>query len=372
MRWNQNIFSFYTIRVFIYSGCFLCLKQVNAQRDFRIVGYYAGNSVAIDSLEVGKLTHLIYCFGKLDGNRFTLRNARDSAAVKAMVLLKSKYPKLKVMLSLGGWGGCETCSDVFSKDDARSAFAQSVNQITRYFHTDGLDLDWEYPVVSGYPSHTHTIGDKEAFTKLLAVIRNTCGIDFELSFAAGGFTSYIDSSIEWKEVIKYIDFINIMSYDLVHGFSKVSGHHTPLYSTGSQSESTDHAVNLLLQKGVPAEKLVIGSAFYGRVFKVDEQCKVGLYQPCVFQNTFQYKNAVQVLSELNGYERFYDDTAQASYAFNKSKNLMATFDDEKSVVNKTRYAMNRHLGGIMFWQLCDDKIKDGLLNLIYQTSRSDK
>jgi chitinase len=276
------------------------------------------------------------------------------------------------MLSLGGWGGCETCSYVFSQDDFRREFAASVNEISGYFHTDGLDLDWEYPVVSGYPGHAHAIDDREAFTKLLQEIRNTCGANFELSFAAGGFTSYIDSSIEWKEVVKYTDFINIMSYDLVHGFSKESGHHTPLYSTASQIESTDHAVSLLIQKGVPAEKLVIGSAFYGRVFKVDEHHPAGLYQPCVFQYTFQFKNAEKELSALNGYERYYDDTAKASYAVNKSSNLIATFDDEKSVVAKTRYAINRRLGGIMFWQLCDDKVKGGLLNAIYQTISSDK
>jgi chitinase len=97
--------------------------------------------------------------------------------------------------------------------------------------------------------------------------------NFELSFAAGGFTQYINESIDWKQVIKYVNFINIMSYDLVHGYSTSSGHHTPLYSTPQQIESTNNAVQLLLKKGVPAKKLVIGAAFYGRFLRLPKVIK---------------------------------------------------------------------------------------------------
>ena len=148
-----------------------------------------------------------------------------------MVLKKSLNPELKVMLSLGGWGGCATCSDVFSTSTGRQEFAQSVKEVTTYFGTDGIDLDWEYPSIAGFPGHTFRPEDKENFTALLKEIRAVNGEDFEISFAAGGFTEYIQSAVDWTEVVKYTDFINIMTYDLVHGFSKVSGHHTPLYST---------------------------------------------------------------------------------------------------------------------------------------------
>src|SRR5205085_8446704 len=133
-------------------------------------------------------------------------------------------------------------------------------------------------------------------------LRKQNGGPVEISFAAGGFTSYIDSSIVWSAVLPYIDFINVMSYDLVHGFSKVSGHHTPLYSTPQQVESTDHAVQMLLQYGVPPDKIVIGAAFYGRIFKIEKGYSVDLYQPAKFLKGFSYKNHQEFFSQEDSLE----------------------------------------------------------------------
>jgi len=332
---------------------------------FRIVGYYSGPTSAIDSFDIHKLTHLIFCFGHLDGNRLAIGSAADSATIQHMVALKNKNPALKIMLSLGGWSGCKTCSDVFNTETGRKEFARSVNEISTYFGTDGLDLDWEYPAIQGFPGHTYRPDDRTNFTLLLKELREVNGDAFELSFAAGGFTNYIDSSIEWKEAIRYSSFINLMTYDLVHGYSTVSGHHTPLYSTPQQTESTDHAVQLLLQAGVPASQIVIGAAFYGRFFRITEGSPVDLYMPCAFSHGFSFKYMSDSLSVTNGFEKRWDAIANAPYAINTTRRLLATYDDERSIALKTNYAMDQKLGGIMFWQLYDDKFRDGLLETIY-------
>ncbi|HZV70872.1 MAG TPA: glycosyl hydrolase family 18 protein [Saprospiraceae bacterium] len=340
--------------------------EAQTNSTFRIVGYYSGPTNLIDSFEMGKLTHLIFSFGHLKDNRLWINSAEDSTQIKKMVALKSKHPDLKVMLSLGGWGGCETCSDVFNTANGRHEFAQSVKEISAYFHTDGIDLDWEYPAIDGFPGHTFRVEDKDNFTSLVKELRKVNSEDFEISFAAGGFTSYIDSSIDWKEVIKYTDFINIMTYDLVHGFSTVSGHHTPLYSTPQQTESTDHAVQMLLKAGVPAEQLVIGAAFYGRFFHITEGNRVDLYMPCRFSHGFSFKYANDSLSVKNGFVKLWDDVAKAPFAINTIERLVATYDDKQSITLKTKYAVDKKLGGIMFWQLADDKIRDGLLETMFR------
>ncbi|HXR81931.1 MAG TPA: glycosyl hydrolase family 18 protein, partial [Saprospiraceae bacterium] len=164
----------------------------------------------------------------------------------------------------------------------------------------------------------------------------------------------------------YTDFINIMTYDLVHGYSKVSGHHTPLYSTPQQIESTDHAVQMLLRAGVPAAQLIIGAAFYGRYFQIDEGKPVDLYEPCHFSHGFSSKFMSDSLSTENGFEKRWDDVAQAPYAINSKRRLLATYDDERSIAIKTKYAVDHRLGGIMFWQLMDDKFHQGLLQVMYE------
>ena len=345
---------------------FFILLTAQPSPGFRIIAYYNGPTNLVDSFEIEKLTHLIFSFGHLDGNQLRIANAEDSATIKRMVRLKNRNPELKVMLSLGGWGGCETCSDVFNSTTGRKEFAQSVKELSAYFLTDGIDLDWEYPTIPGYPGHTFRLEDRTNFTSVLKELRKVNGENFEISFAAGGFTEFIDSSVEWNKVIVYTDFINIMTYDLVHGNSTTSGHHTPLYSTPKQIESTDHAVQLLVKAGVPASKLVIGAAFYGRLFRIEQGKPVDLYMPCQFAHGFSYNTMNDTLSSNNGFVRKWDDVAKAPYAINIDKRLLATYDDQNSMALKTKYAKEKNLGGIMFWQLGDDKFHDGLLDTIYK------
>ncbi len=362
---------FETMKMFLHVFLFTLIgfiPEVQSQTNhstFRVIGYYSGSPTAIDSFKIEQLTHLIFCFGHLKGNKFEIGSAADSATIQRMMTLKQqRNPLLIVMLSLGGWSGCGTCSEVFNTEVGRKEFALSVKELSDYFKTDGIDIDWEYPAIKGFPGHTYRKEDRDNLTGLLKEIREVNGASFQLSFAAGGFTTYIDSSVDWKKVVKYTNFINIMSYDLVHGYSKFSGHHTPLFATPHQKEATDNAVQMMLKAGVPAAQLIIGAAFYGRYFQVDSGYPVDLYQPAHFEHGFSWKHHQDSLSKGNGFEVHWDKVAQAPYAINKQRRLLATYDDQRSISLKTKYAIQKHLGGIMFWQLCDDSFRDGLLNVM--------
>lgn len=345
--------------------CFSALAQTGkGKKDIAVIAYYAGNPNRLDSFAVEKLTHLIFCFGHLKGNRLHIGSARDSAAIRKMVGLKSRNPGLKIILSLGGWGGCQTCSPVFTTAAGRKEFAKSVKEINDYFGTDGVDLDWEYPAIEGHPGHPFTPEDKPAFTKLVKQLRKELGKKHEISFAAGGFTSFIDSSVEWKKVMKIVDRVNLMSYDLVNGYTTKSGHHTPLYSTPEQKESTDHGVQMMLAAGVPANKIVIGAAFYARLFEVTDTLNNGLYRSGRFLKGLPYSRQADTLTAANGFIQYWDSTAGAPYSFNAKRKLMASYDDVRSVQLKTRYTIQHRLNGIMFWQLGEDTYKDGLLDAI--------
>ncbi len=339
-------------------------QQNSDKNHFAVIAYYAGRTASIDSFEVEKLTHLIFCFCHLEGNRLSINNTRDSLTIMRMVALKKRNPQLKIILSLGGWGGCETCSPVFARKKGRRQFSRSVKKINHYFHTDGIDIDWEYPAITGYPGHEYKAADKSNFTSLIKQLRKKLGKEQEISFAAGGFNKFIDSSIDWPQVMPRINRVNVMSYDLVHGGSHTSGHHTALYSTKQQIESTDNAVQKMMALGIPADKIVIGAAFYGRLFTVHDTINNGLYLPAKFDHGFSFRNLSDTISINNGFVQYWDSAAQAPYAFNRKRLLLATYDDSMSVQLKTRYVKKNKLNGIMFWQLMDDKISGGLLNAI--------
>src|SRR5215216_2671767 len=206
---------------FFLAGLLFSIRSSSQTRnDFVVMAYYAdGNFSSIDSFHIEKVTHLIFSFCHLKANKLNVDNAADTAVIHKLVALKKRNPSMKVILSLGGWGGCETCSDVFSTKQGRSEFSVSVKQLNDYFKTDGLDLDWEYPTVVGYPGHKYQPADKENFTELVKELRKTLGKTYEICFAAGGYNEYLDNAVDWKKVMKEVDHVNLMTYDLVNGYS---------------------------------------------------------------------------------------------------------------------------------------------------------
>jgi len=342
----------------------ICVAQKQRKATMEVIAYYAGSSEGIDKYKVEELTQIIFSFGHLKGNRLHISNARDTGRIQKLVSLKQRNPKLKVLLSLGGWGGCAPCSDVFSTADGRKEFATSVKQLLDFFKADGIDLDWEYPAIEGHPGHAYKKEDKANFTSLVEALRKSLGKKAIISFAAGGFDKFLQESIDWQAVMPLINYVNLMSYDLVSGFSTVTGHHTPLYSNNEQKQSTDNAIRYFKSINVPLQKIIIGAAFYARTWENVKDVNNGLYQQGSFKHFIPYHQFAQRLNKDSGFVYYRDGTSLAPYAYNKRTATFATFDDEKSIADKVKYVKQHQLGGIMFWELSLDKPENGLLNII--------
>lgn len=356
----QRIFS---LALFFFP-VLICTAQKNSAKNMEVIAYYFGSSKGIDKYRVEELTQIIFSFGHLKGNRLHIDNARDTATIQKLVSLKQRNPKLKVLLSLGGWGGCAPCSDVFSNAEARKKFAASTKELLEFFKADGIDLDWEYPAIEGHPGHVYKTEDKANFTALVQTLRTTLGKEAVISFAAGGFDKFLQESIDWQAVMPVINHVNLMSYDLVNGFSTVTGHHTPLFSTSTQKQSTDNAIRYFESIKVPLQKIIIGAAFYARTWDNVNDANNGLYQSGNFKHLISFSQFNQRLSKNSGFVYYRDSVAMAPYAYNKRTNTFATFDDEISIAAKVNYVKQKKLGGIMFWELSLDKPVNGLLSII--------
>src|SRR5687767_3665345 len=85
----HNLIKMYNKIFTLVIYCFLiinCSAQQTAS--FNITGYYAGSAERLDSFPLEKLTHIIYSFGHLKGNKLHINNAKDSACIKKMVAFK--------------------------------------------------------------------------------------------------------------------------------------------------------------------------------------------------------------------------------------------------------------------------------------------
>ena len=362
--------------------------------NIRVLAYYLGRADELDKYDVSQMTHIIFCFGQLNGNRYTVTK-NDTVTIQKMVSLKKKNPTLKVIVSLGGGRGCKTCSDAFATENGRKEFAQSMKAFHTYFGTDGLDLDWEFPNIEHFPGQKYSPADVKNFTALVKELKRSNG-QYELSFAAGAHEGIFEPATEWKKVMKYVDYVNLMTYDIgsyqnrpklpqfrhlsLGSDSKNTAHHTALhstpdqlhsipgkyaqFSTPGQERSADFCVKYLLNLGIPREKIIVGAAFYGRMYENVKDLNNGLYQPADYSGNVPFKNFETRLSPDSGFVYHWDDIAKAPYIFHPAKKLFVTYDDKRSVELKTKYVIDNKLGGIMFWQLGNDTYTDGLLDTI--------
>ena len=177
-------------------------------------------------------------------------------------------------------------------------------------------MDWEYPVVPGPPDHPFSLADKDNFTALIKELKSVMQPDDILSFAAEDFFFYLEQSIDWKAVMPMIDHVNIITYDLYNGSNKQTGHTPPSTLTKIKTALVDHAVNYLINQGVSSNQIIIGAAFYGKIWNEVLDVNNGLYQTGVFFKSLGYKDWKQLDP---GYAYYRDNISKAPYAYNKEK-----------------------------------------------------
>ena len=297
------------------------------------VGGYRG-LVNVDSIEVDKLTIINYAFVDLkDGRAFLHNLATDTIDLRNLAAARRRNPALKVLISVGGWSWSKGFSDAVLTDPARRLFAASAVAIVAAYDLDGIDIDWEYPGLIG-DGNVFRPEDKGNYTSGFKIIRQcldslarSTGKTYLLTTAVGASGSFI-SHTEMNKAQVYLDYVNLMSYDFKEGSDSRSGHYTNLYASAADPEqrSADKAVQEFEAAGVPADKLVMGIAFYGHGWKMRTLAGNGLYQPSV--SPFRAGGFTYIKDSLvdqNGYKRYWDKKAQAPYLFEPKEKIFISY-----------------------------------------------
>ncbi|MDF2541810.1 MAG: chitinase, partial [Herbinix sp.] len=203
-----------------------------------------------------QLTHINIAFGFLhkDGTI----SAKDHDKVQMIPKFREWNPELKIVISL-----VQKEADAFTtcarSEEMREKAAASIAAAVTELDLDGVDLDWEYPCVPSNGGDTK-LSDKHDFTLFCEAIRRHLDAlqtkKYLFSIAAGADLYYVHC-VELPEVMKYLDYICLMTYDLKCGFHALAGHHTSLYSKVGDvfMNSCDQALRLFHEAGVPKDKL---------------------------------------------------------------------------------------------------------------------
>jgi len=329
-----------------------------------IVGYVPGFRGSLDrlSIDASKLTHINYAFVDVQNNMVWLTNLEtDTVNFRILNRLKEVNPDLRILISIGGWAWSGNFSDAVLTAYSRSEFAKTSVEIVAEYDLDGVDIDWEYPGQIG-DNNVFRPEDKRNYTLMFKALRKeldklskTTGKYYELTTAVGSNSSYIEHT-EMKRAVKYLDYVNLMTYDF-YTSGDTAGHHSNLYPPEDYEKdaSADKSVKLFLDAGVPAEKLVLGVPFYGRSWIMKSAEKHGINMPVEGRaRGGGYTYIKDSLVNQNGLVRYWDEKAQAPYLFNSETRQLVTYDDEESVKLKCEYVIDNHLAGMMFWQYASD------------------
>ncbi len=364
---RNSFFIFLFIIISSFSG--------KAPKNKVIIAYAGGyrGLVNMDSIKAEKITHINYAFVDIRDNRAWLHNeASDTVNLKNLKKLKLRNPSLKLLISIGGWSWSGNFSDAGLSDSSRKSFAASAVAIVKRFELDGIDIDWEYPGLVG-AGNIYRPEDKENFTAMLQSLKNSLdtlatetGKSKLLTIAAGADTSFL-SHTDMRSAQKYLDYINLMTYDFKDEGDPVSGHHTNLFPNEKKVESsTDLSVKNYIKAGVPANKIVVGCAFYGRGWKLKSVSNNGLFEAAGANiHVGGYTRLKDTIMRDTAFTRYWDKSARAPYLFNARDSVFITYDDEESIKEKCKYVKKNKLAGAMFWEYFEDP-KGYLLDAMYE------
>ncbi|WP_099608240.1 glycosyl hydrolase family 18 protein [Vibrio coralliilyticus] len=330
-----------------------------------------------------------------------------------LMALKQRNPDLKIIPSIGGWTLSDPFFDFTTKAN-RDTFVASVKRfLTTWKFYDGVDIDWEFPGGGGAaPDLGDPVNDGPAYIALMQELRAMLdqleadtGRTYELTSAIGvGYDKIED--VNYGDAVQYMDYIFAMTYDFYGGWNNVPGHQTALYCgtfmrpgqcDGSGVDengepykgpayTTDNGIQLLLAQGVPANKLVVGTAMYGRGWegvtpdtltdpndpmtgtgtgKLKGSTAQGVWEDGVID----YKGVKSFMlgadnTGINGFEYGYDAQAEAPWVWNRSTGQLITFDDDRSVKAKGAYVRNLGLAGLFSWEI--DADNGDILNAMHE------
>lgn len=312
--------------------------ETGVSKDQRvIVAYLTSWSTVIPDTDF--VTHINYAFGHVNSTYNGVRIDNEER-LRKLVALKTPQNNLKILLSVGGWGSGRF-SEMVSTTKNRKQFALDCKRIIKEFNLDGIDIDWEYPTadmagISASPE------DKDNFSQLMKDIRKAIGRKKTLTLATAANAKYYN----FKDFVQYVDFINIMAYDM----GSPPYHHSALYPSKNTHTSGHESVLAHIDAGVPVNKLVYGIPFYGR----------GNGPQLRFLN---YKD-IHTLEK--DYLEKWDDVAKVPYFVNNEENIICVYDNSLSVSLKCNYVLEMQLRGAMYWDYAGDDNSGTLSKTIWK------
>ncbi|MBQ1673595.1 MAG: glycoside hydrolase family 18 [Bacteroidales bacterium] len=306
------------------------------------------------------MTHINYAFAELymvDGVYQGFKLQGKVSRFETVVAQKKSNPDLKICLSFthgvsnsdNKQGG--SFSALAKSDANRKAFAADCKAFLEKYGIDGIDLDWEFPGLSWSGAACDQAVDTDNYVLLVKQLRETLGDKYEISYA-GYCSDKVSTSGGWRYVDiaamdPYVDYVNIMTYDL----DEAPHHHSALQDSRAYKDCA-RAVQAYLNAGVSPKKLVLGVPFYGRHSWSQSPTAVS------------YKNIIQ-MDRYKFRRNKWDETAQCPYVETMGGVFFCGYDNPRSIAAKGEWIRKKGMAGLMYWEYDQDDANGTLRKAVW-------
>ncbi|GAA5906604.1 hypothetical protein JCM6882_008072 [Rhodosporidiobolus microsporus] len=318
----------------------------------------------------------------------------------------------KPVFSVGGWSGSLYFSTLTDTADKRTKLANDVKAFMDKYGFVGVDIDWEYPNGVGIGCNAISPSDSANLLSFLEVLRTTIGSDSLITAAVStsGFLGEDGTALSsFAPFAGYLDYINLMTYDISGSWSPTTGPNAPLRTCKSDT-SVQAAVKLWTSRGFPADKILLGIPSYAISFTTTSSTLTKqyinnkkwtslLYQEWTkvvpqgapgdsnaestdvcgnkgagYSGQWQYKQLIEegLLSAdgskgLNGFTRRFDSCSQTPFLFNPEKKQLIAYDDGQSAAAKAAWAKSQGLAGVMIFDTTgfDTSVYESIKSSLY-------
>jgi chitinase len=366
------------------------------------------NMAFVEVSDTGELTpgepgpDLLQLFGEPEGSEY-LGNYGQ------LRKFRKDHSNVSLMLSLGGWTLSGKFSAIAKNETKRQKFATNIALYVHEHRFDGIDIDWEFPGVQRNPDKIDCsrdqgnpvdVNDKDNFILLLKDVRAALDkqgeVDnkyYQLTIAVGSALKHIKDS-KPQEYAEYVDFINIMTYDMHGAWETRTNHQSPLFKNDKLPDdglTVNQSVQRFLKLGVDSRKLLIGIPAYTRGWKgvdcstsarpfTDQNKTPGLGckasgaangswdggrsagthpfkyivdNKYVIVNRTAKTKIIQSLNE-NGFVSYRDELTKTPYLYSTKLKEFYTYEDVESLDKKLDYVEDHKLAGVFLWELSED------------------
>jgi chitinase len=375
----------------LFSGRFMDFERTSG----KVVGAYVPSwesTALVDKLPGHAVTHLLYAFlrmcgpGQLPkdaprcegrGDHELAASAIDQHFDEAFQRLKARAPHVKVLASVGGWGGSDPFFHFANDAAGRERFAASVAGFLRTHRGfDGVDIDWEHPTNNG-SANGIALGspaDGRGYAELMHTLRRTLdrlsaetGRPYLVTSAINPAAALVEK-IDYRDAARSLDLVFMMNYDFYGPWTPAAGHHAALRSGNEKGDDSVAAgLRNMLKAGVPKDKLVVGVAMYGRGFtgvappaagaRFNGAAREGVYAGA--DGSLTYREIAARYLDRSGNPRpgwrLVDEPELGAWAlWNPTDRLYMGYDDPRAVWRKGRFALEEGLAGVFAWEISQD------------------